>query len=224
MNNLLISVVYLIVTFCLTLIFYKKMGKFGIYLWICISVIISNIQTIKISEILGFSVSLGNISYGSIFLSTDILSEIYGESSTNKAIKLSFVIMIIFTVLMWIFLQYIPSSSDFSQESLNTIFAFLPRVSLGSLVAYYISQNIDAKLYCALKSKFNKIYISNNVSTFVSQIIDTIIFSGIAFLGIMTFSEIVNLIVTMLIFKWMIALLDTPFMLIVPRIKPNELK
>ena len=86
MNNLLLSIVYLLFTFSLTFICYKKLGKVGLYLWICISIIICNIQTIKISEFLGLSTSLGNISYGSIFLATDILSEKYGEKAAKKAI------------------------------------------------------------------------------------------------------------------------------------------
>lgn len=112
--NILISILYLIISFTITLLCYKKYGKFGLYIWMCILVVISNIQTIKISEVFGLTISLGNISYGSLFLTTDILSEKYGKKSTNNAIKLSFITMIIFTILMTLFLKYEPSRLDFS--------------------------------------------------------------------------------------------------------------
>ena len=174
------------------------------------------------SEIFGFTISLGNISYGAIFLTTDILSEKYGKDSTNNAIKLSFIFMIVFAILMYTFLHYKPSQSDFSQDALMTIFNYIPRITFGSLLAYYFSQNIDALLYSKLKHKYNKVWISNNVSTFISQAIDTLIFVSISFFGVLSFKEIIDLMITMLILKWIIAILDTPFMIIVSIINNNK--
>lgn len=223
MNNLLISLIYLLITFGLTVLCYKQYGKFGLYIWICVSVIICNIQTIKISELFGLTISLGNISYGSIFLCTDILSEKYGKDSTKKATQLSFIIMIIFTCLMQLFLLYKPSSTDFTQNSLSTIFSCMPRITIGSLLAYYSSQICDAKIYAYLKNKYNKVWLSNNGSTFVSQIVDTFIFVIITFIGLISVKDIIGLMITMLCFKWVIALLDTPFMILVTKIKNKEL-
>lgn len=224
MNNFIIFLIYLLITFFLTVLCFKKFGKYGLYIWICISVIICNIQTIKVTEVFGMMISLGNISYGSIFLCTDILSEKYGRDATNRATMLSFITMIIFTILMQIFLKYQPSSADFSQTSLITIFSCMPRITIGSLLAYYTSQMCDAKIYTYLKNKYNKVWISNNVSTFISQIVDTLIFVTIAFWGTMDCSSIISLMITMILFKWIIAILDTPFMILVTKIKNNELE
>lgn len=217
--NILISILYLIISFTITLLCYKKYGKFGLYIWMCILVVISNIQTIKISEVFGLTISLGNISYGLLFLTTDILSEKYGKKSTNNAIKLSFITMIIFTILMTLFLKYEPSRLDFSQDALLVIFNYMPRITIGSLLAYIISQKCDTYIYIKLKEKYNKVWISNNGSTFISQIVDTFVFVIVSFLGIMNQTQIIQLILTMLIFKWIISLLDTPFMILATRIK-----
>lgn len=222
MLNLFISFLYLLISFSITIICYKKYGKYGLYIWMCILVIICNIQTVKMSEIFGFTITLGNISYGAIFLTTDILSEKYGKEATDTATKLSFIFMIIFTLFMSLFLKYEPSSSDFSQEALTTIFNYMPRITIAGLSAYYISQRCDAKFYQLLKSKYNKVWISNNVSTIISQTIDTIIFTIISFLGILSFHDIISLMFTMLIFKYLIALLDTPFMILITKIKTNR--
>ena len=168
MNNLFVSLLYLIISFSATLVIYKRFGKFGLYSWMCLLVVICNIQTIKLSEIFGLTISLGNISYGALFLTTDIISEKYGRSSATKATNLSFVFMILFTILMYLFLQYTPCNSDFSQNAFETIFSFIPRITLGSLTAYCFSQRCDAYLYEKLKKKYNKVWISNNVSTIIS--------------------------------------------------------
>lgn len=224
MNNVFISIIYLLLSFILTILCFKKYGKYGLYIWMCVSVIICNIQTIKTSEVFGLIISLGNISYGSIFLSTDILSEKYGEEAAKQATKLSFITMVIFTIFMQIFLQYEPSSIDESQNALSIIFNCMPRISLGSLLAYYVSQNCDAKIYSFMKKKYNRVWLSNNVSTFISQIVDTIIFTSIAFIGTMDFTDIINLMITMIIFKWIIAIFDTPFIMIINKIKNKELR
>jgi len=222
MENIIISAIYLILSFAITIFCYKKYGKYGLYIWMSVLVIICNIQTTKISELFGLTISLGNISYGALFLTTDILTEKYGKNSTYNATKISFMTMAIFALLMYIFLQYKPSKIDFSQDALVTIFSYVPRVTVGSLLAYYISQRCDAFLYSKLKAKYNKVWISNNVSTMISQIVDTLIFVTIAFVGIMNYTEIIDLIITMILFKWVIALLDTPFMILVTKIKDNQ--
>ena len=220
--NLLISISYLLISFFLTILCYKKFGNIGLYIWMCISIIICNIQTIKISELFGFVISLGNISYGSIFLTTDILSEKYGEKEATKAINLSFCSMLVFTLFMWIFLKYEPSSVDTSQKALETIFNYIPRITIGSMVAYYISQNIDTRIYQFLKKKYNRIWISNNISTFISQIFDTLLFVTISFFGTISNHDMIELIFTMILFKFIIAILDTPFIYIASKFKRVE--
>lgn len=217
--NIIIALIYLLLSFTLTILCYKKYGKCGLYIWICISVIICNIQTVKLSEMFGLVVSLGNISYGSIFLSTDIISEKYGFEAAKIATKLSFIVMIIFTIMMQLFLYYKPSSIDVTQTSLINIFNYMPRITIGSLTAYYISQICDAKIYSILKQKTNKIWIKNNISTFISQIIDTIIFSSIAFYNTMSNIDLIKLMITMMLFKILIAVLDTPFMILITKMK-----
>jgi len=222
MNNLIISIVYLLLTFFLTVLIYKKTGRVGLYIFMSVSVIISNIETIKLIDFYGVTVSLGNISYGSIFLITDILSEKYGKDDCKKAIRFSFLMMIIFTISMKLFLSYTPSSVDNSNKAFLTIFNYMPRITIASLLAYYVSSNCDAYLYSYLKNKYNKIFISNNLSTFISQIMDTFIFCTISFFNTMSVKSLVSLGLSMLVFKWLIALLDTPFMYLANSIKKVE--
>ena len=219
MFNLFISIVYLICTFTITCICYKKYGRVGLFVWMCVSTIICNIQAIKTIDVFGLTTSLGNISYGAIFLTTDILSEIYGEKEARKAIILSFFTLLIFTASMSLFLQYIPSSVDSTNDSLKIVFNYLPRITIASLINCILSQLIDAKMYKILKEKYGRLWISNNGSTIISQLTDTLIFVIIAFAGVIPLVNMGQMIITTLLFKVIIALLDTPFLYFVTNIK-----
>ena len=221
MINLLISTVYLLCTFTITCLCYKKYGRIGLFVWMSVSNIICNIQAIKMIDVLGFTTSLGNISYGAIFLTTDILSEIYGEKEARKAIVLSFLTLIVFTGSMSLFLGYIPSSVDTTNDALKVVFNFLPRITIASLVNCIVSQFIDARMYKILKEKYGKLWISNNGSTIISQLSDTIIFVLIAFAGVIPAVNMVEMAITTIVFKIIIALLDTPFLYYVSNIKEN---
>ena len=222
MINLFIFTIYLISTFSITVICYKKYGRVGLFVWMCVSTIICNIQTVKMIDAFGLTTSLGNISYGAIFLTTDILSEKYGEKDARRAIIFSFLTLLIFTLSMSLFLQYNPSRVDTTNDALKVVFNYLPRITIASLINCILSQFIDARVYKYLKEKYDKLWISNNGSTIISQITDTVIFATIAFVGVLPLVNLVQMAITTLIFKVIIALLDTPFLYFVSNIKMNE--
>ena len=117
--NELLWILTLLFSFMGVLLFYKLFGKVGLFVWIAIATIICNIQTTKLIDIFGFETSLGTILYGSIFLATDIINEKYGKEQAKKTIFLGFFVMTFMTILMTIALYYVPSKSDFANDSLN---------------------------------------------------------------------------------------------------------
>lgn len=221
--NLLFSVLYLLITFTLTVLIHKYFKKEGLFIWICVSVIISNIQSVKIIEYFGIPTALGNIAYANVFLATDILNETEGVTTANKSVLYSFLSMFIFAFLMYFSTLFVPSSIDASNESLKNIFTIIPRITLASLLAYLVSQLLDVFLYNKLKMKYNKLWLSNNLSTITSQLLDTIIFVVVAYVGTMTFKELCMMALTMFVLKTIIALVDTFFIYyVVRKSKPRE--
>ena len=131
--------------------------------------------------------------------------------------------MLFMTILMTIALLYIPSKSDFANESLKTIFTLNIRITIGSICGFVLSQLVDTLIYNKFKRKFNALWIRNNISTIISQLIDTIVFVSITYLGNMNISIIINIAFTMYIFKVLVAILDTPFMYLSKKIQCNEI-
>lgn len=217
--NELLFILTIILCFSVTLIVYKKLGKVGLFIWISLATVISNIQTVKLVNLFGIETSLGTILYGSVFLANDILSEKYGRGQAIKTLYIGFLAMIIMTLFMGISLLYIPSPADFANDSLKLIFSLNLRITLGSLIGFSISQLIDTYLYYYLNKRKCALWVKNNVSTIVSQLIDTIIFCSITYVGTVKFYILIKIMISMYIFKFIISLMDTPFLYIAKKIK-----
>ncbi len=220
--NELLWLFMLAVNFGAILLAYRLFGKIGLFIWVPIAAITANIQVLKTVEIFGLTATLGNIVYATSFLVTDILSENYGKSDARKAVAFGFFSMIVIVGLMNLALLFKPHSSDFADEHLRAIFTILPRITAASLVAYAISQLHDVWAYHFWRSRFpdkRQIWIRNNLSTVVSQLIDTAVFTAGAFIGVFPFSVVLEIALTTYLLKVVVAIADTPMVYIARRWK-----
>ena len=213
MPNELLWLLMAIIDFCVLLLVFRLFGRDGLYAAIVISIILCNIQVLKIVEIFGLTATLGNILYGSIFLSTDLLSELYGKDKARKGVWIGFYALIFTSVIMQIALLFKPAADDFIDPALRQIFDFLPRVVIASITAYMVSQHHDIWLFHTLKNKFKgkHLWLRNNITTMTSQLIDSIIFCVIAFWGVFPFNIFLEILLTTYVIKWVVAFIDTPF-------------
>ncbi len=213
MRNEILWFLFMIADLSMVLMMYKLFKKEGLYAVIVMSSIICNIQVIKLVDLFGFTATLGNIVYASNFFATDLLSEFHGKESAKKGVMLGFSTLIVATLWMQIALLFKPSPADFSQQHLEAIFSFMPRIAFASLTAYVISQLHDVWAYhfWMEKTKGKHLWLRNNASTMVSQAIDTIIFTTIAFIGVLPPSEFWSVVFTTYFLKWIVAAFDTIF-------------
>ncbi len=218
-NNLL-WVGFILADLSLSILVYRFFGKFGLYALIVASIITANIQVLKTVQLFGLVATLGNILYGSIFLATDILSEVYGKKAARRGVWLGFIGMTLMTLWMQIGLKFIPDVSDFAQDALSTIFGLMPRVAAGSMVAYLISQHHDVFAFHFWKNRTRGrfLWLRNNASTMVSQAIDSIIFCAIALWGLFDIKTWLQILATTYFLKWFVAAIDTPFIYLARRL------
>lgn len=208
----------LLANFFLIILAYKLFGKWGLIMWIPISVIVANIQVIQTVELFGLVATLGNIVYASSFLVTDILSENYGKKEAQKAVWIGFFSLISMTLLMNLALAFKPLAGDefagVAHDATSTIFSLMPRIAIASLAAYLLSQRHDIWAYHFWRKRFskdNQIWLRNNLSTMVSQLIDSSIFVLIAFYGVFETPVLIEIFITTYILKFVVAAADTPF-------------
>ena len=216
MPNELIFIITVLIYLGSVLGLYKLFGKNGLYAFAIFGTLLGNIAVCKNVDIFGVATTAGNVLYASTFLVTDILSEKYGKKEASKAVAYSFSIMVLWMLGTQLILWFTPNANDYINESLKVVFGLVPRITVASLIGFICSQNLDVFLYHFIWSKTGgsraKLWLRNNGSTLTSQLIDTVIFTFIAFWGVYPTHVFLSILVTTYLFKALVALLDTPFM------------
>ena len=214
MYNELFGVATFLVTFILMVAMYRMFGKQGLLAWVAIGTIIANIQVIKTVEIFGISATLGNVMFGSIYLATDILNDIYGRKVAKRAVWLGFSSTLVMIIIMQMSLHFIPAPEDTAQNAFHAIFDVVPRIALGSIVAYIIGQHVDVFIFSLIKKLFSsdKTFIIRAYgSTIISSIIDTALFVSIAFIGSLPGMAVFEIFITTYVLKLVSTIFNVPF-------------
>jgi uncharacterized integral membrane protein (TIGR00697 family) len=219
-NQELLWFLTILVDLGFAVILYRVFGRYGLYGCIVFSLLLANIQGPKLTMIFGLQTSMGVILYSSIFFATDLLSEKYGKEEAQRAVMLGFVVSVMLVVLTQISLLFMPSvnpkTADFALNVHNAtvvLFDYTPRFVFGSLIAYLISQNFDVWIYHRIKQATGgkHLWLRNTASTLLSQVIDTLIYGLVVWWGIVDLTTALQLAASKYIFKFVIAVVDTPF-------------
>lgn len=218
--NILLGVVSLLLTFSLLIIVEKFFKKEGLFVWVSIATIIANILVCKSIGIFNITTNLGNILFASSFLVTDIMSEKYGAKESRKAIILGVVSQVIFVIMTQIGLLYTPAPEDLAQESMKGLFSINLRVSIASIVMYFVSNMADIYIFEKIKEKVpGKLWLRNNVSTMICNSIENYLFSFLAFAGLMDITTILSIATLASVLEIVIAACDTPFLYLSKKLK-----
>lgn len=159
-----------------------------------------------------FVVPSAVVVYGVTFLCTDIIGELWGKEEANKTVMNGFLMQIMATILIQIAIKLpIAPFMEGFQTHFNAVLNGTMRMTLASLVAYLVSQSTDVLIFHKIKeiNNDNHKWLRNNMSTIISQLLDTAIFVGIGFYGIVP--NLWVMIYSQWFIKIIIALCDTPF-------------
>lgn len=221
---------YLIFSYLVILVAYRMWGRTGLMVFVPVSIILGNIQVLKVMSIFGVETVMGNIAFGGIFLISDILTENEGPKYARKIVSIGFVTMMFFALSMNWAISINPGLQDTFQEHLAPVFAMnfteasLVRVTVASFVAFAVSQLCDIWSYAMIKKispKFRDIWIRNNASTLLGQVVDNVIFAILAFGGVFPVKDLISIAFSMYLLEAFIALCDTPFVYIATYWKNN---
>ena len=229
-QNEIILIASILVYFGALVGMFRVFGKYGIYTWTVICTIAANIEVMILVHAFGLDTTLGNVLFASSFLATDIMSEVFGKKDANRCVKIGIAANIIFICISQSWRLFVPADipQEYGQmyEPIITVFKNTPRVMFSSLLAYVICEIYDVWAYHFIWSKTEKmtgdkrrfLWLRNNGSTLVSQLINTVAFNLLAFGGVFE----TKVMISNLIFGYSIfivtSLCDTPFIYLARRI------
>lgn len=222
LSNEAIWILFLVADMCAVVGMYRWFGKEGLYAYMVLALIACNIEVLKQVDLFGLQVTLGNILYGSLFLTSDILVEMHGKQEARKAVWTSFFALLLMTGFLQLSILMAPSATDAAQPHLVALFSFLPRIAIASLTAYILSQLTDVALFHLIKVKTagRKLWLRSNASILLSQALDTAVFTLLAFAplpvigavpGFESWATVWAVGWTAYVLKLIVSVADTPF-------------
>jgi uncharacterized integral membrane protein (TIGR00697 family) len=163
-----------------------------------------------------FELSVGILPYPITFLITDLISEIYGKKRANQVVTAG-IFASVFSMGI-IYVSSLAPATDWSPVSdslFDKVFGATAIAVLASMMAYLLAQYIDISIYHFWKriTKGKYLWVRNNFSTFLSQLVDTsTVLLLLCSFGKIEWERFGGLLISGFIFKVMIAATDTPFL------------
>ncbi len=218
MINELLLAGTVIVLYGAVLFWFYLFGSSGMMAFTVFATIAANIEVLILIDAFGMEMTLGNIMFASTFLVTDILSEVSGKKAAQKVVWAGIAANMLFIVVSQSWLVYAPSPNDWAMPAMREIFSNTPRMMLSSLAVYAIVQMFDVWLYHKWWEFSEKLtgnhraflWLRNNGSTLVSQLLNSVLFTVFAFYGTYDARTLVSVALASYVIFIFTSLLDTP--------------
>lgn len=177
------------------------------------SLLAANTLGIKIMPFVFDShLSVGIFMFPVVFIMTDVIGQVYGKKFA-KFFVLAGIISTALFILYNVISIAAPWSADgaWAMESYETIFGVSFRFGIASIVAFAVAEYQDVvSFFFFKKTAGNKFWLSSTLSNLWSQLLDTVLFMSIAFIGIYEWSVLFSLIISWWLFKVAMGVLYTP--------------
>lgn len=208
--NYILIIIEVFLSYLILLLFHKKFKLDGIYYYIVIATILSNIMLLNTIDILTYPISVGFGITSSIVIATIILTHKRGPSELSKLI----ITIIISSIISYSYLTLssymgISDTNKYTNISYSIIFKNNIRIYLANTISLILSIYLSTKLYHTMKQIKNKIWISNIFTTVIVEFIESIIFCVIAYAFSLKVIDLIMVIVIRYVIRALIECLGT---------------
>ena len=200
-----------------------KATRKEVMLFVCIALfvaclLISSVTALKLWSVnlvgYEFIIPVGTSLFAITFPCTDLVTEIWGRRYALYVVLLGLGARVI-ALLFFTFAVWIPPVPFWeSQEAYASILGGSTSIIIAGVIAYVVSQTLDVFIFDHFRKKDvgkNLLWKRNNLSTFTSQFIDSFLFVILAFGLSLEAGQIISAVLSQVILKWLIAVVDTPF-------------
>jgi queuosine precursor transporter len=187
--------------------------------------IFSDIGSLKIVYLFGFSIDAGTFIYPLTFTLRDLVHKTAGIKVARLLIFTAAVINIFMAFYFWMVAFLPPDLSVGMQKEFGIVLAPVWRIVLASILAEVISELLDTEIYkiwtdrITQRFQWSRVLISNSISV----PIDSLLFSWCAFGGKMLSSVVWSIAVSNILIKFFTTFVSLPLIYIV-REKPKSLE
>jgi len=167
-----------------------------------------------------------------IFSINDAIVEVYGVARAKSIYRSSLITIVIFMLFSALAIN-LPPSARFkeSESAYDLVFGQSVRIAFASLLAFTISDFVDIVIFQKIREGLGKkaLWLRSNLSNFISQFIDTVLFMFLAFYAFNkgfgdNFSFLFSLIIPYWLIKCFMSIIETPFVYLAVRWLRSEEK
>ena len=178
------------------------------------SLFAANTLGLKIAPfILGLHVSVAIFSFPFVFLTTDVIGEVYGKKMARFFVRCGFIATALFLVYSLISISLPWAEAGlWAKDSYEQIFGVSMRIALASLVAFAVAEFQDVYAFFLVRAKLGErfFWLRSLVSNIWSQFLDSALFMVIAFYGVYSNDALLRIIITWWLFKVAMGFAYTP--------------
>ena len=208
--NYILIIIEALLSYLTLLLFHKKFKLDGVYYYIVMATILSNIMLLNTIDILTYPISVGFGITSAIVIASIILIHKRGPSELSKLI----ITIIISSIISYSYLTLssyigISDTNKYTNISYSIIFKNNIRMYLANTISLILSIYLSTKLYHTMKQIKNKIWISNIFTTVIVEFIESITFCVIAYAFSLKVIDLIMVIVIRYVIRTLIECLGT---------------
>lgn len=149
------------------------------------------------------------------YLFGDILTEVYGYARSRRVIWAGFGALIFAAFMSWTVVNIPPAPDWPHQQSYEIVFGSTPRIVLASFVAFWAGEFTNSLVLAKMKvfTRGRYLWMRTIGSTIAGEIVDSMIFYPLAFLGAAgwTTADVIQVMLFNYTAKVLVEVVATPF-------------
>lgn len=179
--------------------------------------ILSDIASLRIVYLFGFSIDAGTLIYPFTFTLRDLVHKNAGIRVARKVIVAAGVINLIMAALFWLVARLPPDVQVGPQREFGMVLSPVWRIVIASIIAEVASELVDGEIYqlwvnrMGRRRQWLRVMVSNSVSV----PLDSALFCSLAFMGRMPLGVVVSIFWANVILKGMVTGVSLPMIYLV---------
>ena len=149
---------------------------------VCIAGVLGNKQ----AALGPLAVEAGIFAFLLLVVTSSAVAEMHGRETANRLVLIGFVPLLA-SLFLTLLVLGLPASDEMPSDRLGafeTIMRATPRIWLGGIIAYGVSQVLNVTIFSRLKGSTGRmLWLRAGIASILSQIVDTLLFITIAFYG-----------------------------------------
>ena len=152
----------------------------------------------KVASLGGFVFGAGVLFFPISYVFGDVLTEVYGYARARRVVWSGFGALAFASLMSWAVLAFPPAPGWPHQAAFETVFGGTPRIVAASMLAYFCGEFCNSYVLARMKVRTEGRWLWSRTigSTIVGEAVDSLVFYPLAFIGVWTSQQVVQVMAT----------------------------